>query len=169
LSYLILVVSIGLRHGFAVLEHKSDITELNTGLNNALANISMLASGIIIVYAIIVSPTNQILLYALSPIGIFTGLDIKTAVRNKHQYKKTWLYEHLLALLGTGIAFHTAFAVFGAGQIFNLSFSGFTQVVPWITPALIGTPAISIWTRIYKKKYSDFGAVETKTKVAKES
>ncbi len=119
LSYLILVVSIGLRHGFAVLEHKSDITELNTGLNNALANISMLAS-VIIIYAIIVSPVNQILLYALSPIGVFTGLEIKTAIRNKHQYKKAWLYEHLSALLATGVAFHTAFAVFSERGRFSI-------------------------------------------------
>lgn len=167
LFYLILVVSISLRHGFAVLEYKSDITGLNNGLNNALANISMLASIMIIVYAIIVSPDNQILLYALSPIGFFTGLDIKTAIRNKHQFKKTWLYEHLSALLGTGVAFHTAFAVFGAGQIFNLNLSGFIQVIPWITPALIGVPAISIWTRSYKKKFGDWGIV--KTKVANES
>lgn len=167
LSYLIVVVFISLRHGFAVLEHKSDITELNNTMNNALANVAMASSIVLIAYAIFVSPLNQILLYALSPIGVFTCVDIKTAIRNKHNYKKTWLYEHLASLLGTGIAFHTAFAVFGAGQIFNLNLSGFVQVIPWITPALIGLPAISIWTRVYKQKYGELD--KTKTVVANES
>lgn len=167
LSYLIVVVFISLRHGFAVLEHKSDITELNNTMNNALANVAMASSIVLIAYAIIVSPLNQILLYALSPIGVFTCLDIKTAIRNKHNYKKAWLYEHLGSLLGTGIAFHTAFAVFGAGQIFNFNFSGFVQVIPWITPALVGLPAISIWTRVYKQKYGELD--KTKVQVANES
>ncbi|PCJ39660.1 MAG: hypothetical protein COA71_13545 [SAR86 cluster bacterium] len=155
ITYLLLVVYIGLRHGFLVLEHKRDITELDNGLNNTLAYVSMAASVMLIAYAIIVSPGNQLLLYALSPIGVASGLDIKTAIRNKHNYKKTWLYEHLGALLGTGIAFHTAFAVFGAGQLFNLNLSGSVQVLPWIAPVLIGMPAIMIWTRIYKQRYGD--------------
>jgi hypothetical protein len=155
LAYLVVVVFVGLRHGVAVLEHKNDITELNTGVNIALANLSIGTSFVLIAYAVIISPANQILLYALSPIGLTTGLDIKSAIRNKHNYKKTWLYEHLGAFLGTGIAFHTAFAVFGASQIFNFNLSGFVQVIPWITPALIGVPAIMIWTRFYKNKYGD--------------
>lgn len=155
LAYLILVVFIVLRHGIAVLGHKKDITELNTRLNNAFAYLSMTASIVLIAYAVIVAPVNQILLYALSPIGFINGLDIKTAISNRHHYKNTWLYEHLAALLGTGIAFHTAFAVFGAGQIFNLNLNGFVQVIPWITPTLIGVPAILIWTRIYKHRFGE--------------
>ena len=155
LAYLILVVYINLRHGFLVLEHKQDITELDTPFNNVMALLSFAASLGLIAYAIIVSPLNQILLYVLSPIGISTCLDIKTSIKNKHNYKKAWLYEHLAALLGTGIAFHTAFAVFGAAQIFDINLSGYLQVIPWITPALIGIPAIMIWTRIYKQKYGD--------------
>ena len=128
LAYLILVVFIGLRHGIAVLAHKKDITELNTGLNHAFANLSIAASLILIVYALIVAPLNQILLYVLSPIGFINGLDIKTAITNRRNFKNTWLYEHLGALLGTGIAFHTA---------------------------LIGVPAVLIWTRIYKQRFGE--------------
>lgn len=155
LSYLILVVYIGMRHGFAVLAHKNDITELNTPLNNAFVWISIAASIALLTYTIIVSPVNQILLYVLSPLGIINGLDIRTAITNKHHLKKTWLYEHLNALLGTGIAFHTAFAVFGAGQLFDFNLNGFLQVLPWITPTLLGVPAIMIWTRMYKQRFGD--------------
>ena len=41
-------------------------------------------------------------------------------------------------MIGGGIAFHTAFAVFGAQRLWDYELSGFLGVLPWILPALIG-------------------------------
>ena len=68
---------------------------------------------------------------------------------------RAWLYEHLGSMLGAGIAFHTAFAVFGSAQLFDLGLSGWTAVVPWVAPAAIGIPAIFLWTRHYRRKFGD--------------
>lgn len=155
LAYLLVVVYISMRHGFAVLKQKQDIRKLDIPLNRTLANLAIASSVLLVVFTIIVSPPMQILLYALSPIGVFTGLDIRSALKNREDYRQRWLYEHLGAMLGTGVAFHTAFAVFGANQLFDLNFSGFLQIIPWITPTLIGVPAIALWTRFYKKRYGD--------------
>ena len=59
------------------------------------------------------------------------------------------------AMLVTGVAFHTAFVVFGFGRLFNLGLTGFVAVVPWILPTLIGVPALVIWTRHYQRKFGD--------------
>jgi hypothetical protein len=59
------------------------------------------------------------------------------------------------AMIGTGIAFHTAFAVFGSGRLFDLGLEGWVAVIPWILPALIGIPAVAIWTRHYQRKFGD--------------
>ena len=62
-------------------------------------------------------------------------------------------------MIGGGIAFHTAFAVFGMNQLFNLGLSGWLAVVPWILPAMIGIPATALWTRHYQRKFGESGLV----------
>lgn len=63
-----------------------------------------------------------------------------------------WKLEHLNALLGCGIAFHTAFAVCGINRILPLDLPGTWQVVPWILPAAIGLPAGVLLTRYYRRQ-----------------
>ena len=59
-----------------------------------------------------------------------------------------WIVEHLDGMLGAGIAFHTAFLVFGASRFMDPLFAGSPlQLIPWILPTLIGVPAGAIWKR----------------------
>jgi len=155
LGYLAVVTLIGMRHGFVVLERKADLRLLNSPLNRSLGWLSISCSLGLIFFAIYYTPSNVIILLSLSPIGILTGSGILSAIAGKLQSKKAWFYEHMGALIGTGIAYHTAFAVFGSGQLFNLGLQGFAAVLPWIAPALIGIPAIIIWTRYYRRKFGD--------------
>ena len=153
LGYLALVTGVILSHGIAVLHHKSDLSELNTLYRRISAWSAILASVFIIGWALYWRPENAILLYALSPIGLLNGWSILKVIHPSTQNEpRKWLYEHLGALLGCGIAFHTAFAVFGMGQVLPFEFPGLWQVVPWILPSLIGIPAISIWTRRYRNQ-----------------
>ena len=152
LGYLTVVTFIILRHGLTVLTHK-DMSELRRPLDLGLANLAIAASVVVVGYAVLMGPPNKILLYALSPIGILSGLGIRKAVTQEPDGKRTWFYEHLNAMLGAGIAFHTAFAVFGVNQLFSFELPGWTAVLPWIMPALIGVPATAIWMRHYRRKF----------------
>lgn len=155
LGYLTFVTFVIVRHGMAVLRHKRDPSGLRTKLNIALAYGAFAASAGIIMYALLFSPPNRVLLFALSPIGLGTGYGNLRYIRSTAPSKRAWLYEHIGAMLGAGIAFHTAFAVFGSARLFDIGLSGWVAVIPWVAPALIGIPAITIWTRHYRQKFGE--------------
>lgn len=155
LGYLAVVTLIGMRHGFGVLSQKQDLSQLNTPINVFFGWAAIGASAFIVAFALYYSPSNNILLFALSPLGIANGYGILKVTSGKRMEKKAWFYEHMGALMGTGIAFHTAFAVFGSVQLFNIGLEGFVAVIPWVLPALVGIPAVTIWTRYYQRKFGD--------------
>lgn len=158
LGYLTLVTFVTVRHGMAVLRHKRDPAAVRTTINVALACAAILASVGVILYAIILAPPIRILLFALSPIGFGVGLGNLRYMNSGTPSARAWLYEHLGAMLGAGIAFHTAFAVFGATRLFDLGLSGWIAVIPWVAPAAIGLPATAIWTRHYRRKFGELPA-----------
>ena len=65
-----------------------------------------------------------------------------------------WFYSHMGSMLGGGIAFHTAFIVFGAQRLWAYELAGSFAVVPWLLPTVIGIPAIVIWTGYYRRKFA---------------
>jgi hypothetical protein len=155
LGYLTFVTFVIVRHGMQVLQSKPDATQIRTPLSVALSYGAIAASIGIILYALMLNPGNKILLLALSPIGIGNGYGQLRYMSRKQTSPRAWLYEHLGAMLGSGIAFHTAFAVFGITRLFDLGFTGWVAIIPWIAPALIGIPAITIWTRHYQRKFGE--------------
>lgn len=163
LGYLSIVTYIVISYGVAVLKSKKDPTSLNTPYWNLMIFLSFAASAFIIAFALIVKPDSMAVLLALSPIGIGTGLGMRSYIKkgsSKYGKKgiesnKAWLYEHLGSMLGAGIAFHTAFAVFGMTRTFDIGLEGMVAVIPWILPAAIGIPAQYIWTRTYQKKFKE--------------
>ncbi len=151
LGYLTIVTWIMIRHGVRVLDHKADITRMNRRLDRWLAVAAMASSVALVAYALYFAPPSRLILLALSPIGLLVGKGILDAIRGKRTERNAWLLEHLGAMLGAGIAFHTAFAVFGLTRLFDIGVTGWTAVVPWILPALIGVPATALWTRKYRR------------------
>ena len=147
-----------LHHGLTVLEHKRSLSEMNRPLDNGLAWTSIGAGVFIIAYAAYYNPPNAVLLYALSPLGILTGRGILVAIKAEDGVQREWFYEHMGSMIGTGIAFHTAFAVFGSLQLWDLGLDGWIAVIPWVAPAIVGVPAIFIWVRHYQKKFGDVTA-----------
>jgi len=65
----------------------------------------------------------------------------------------TWWYRHMQGMLGAGIAFHTAFAVFGSNRIFHFQLEGPWALVPWVLPPMIGIAGTNIWVRYYQRKF----------------
>lgn len=155
LGYLTFTTFVTVRHGVAVLGNKRQPQNMRTSLNRFLALASIAASAFIVLYALVIAPPNRILLFALSPIGIATGLGILRYIGSEPPSRRAWMYEHLGAMLAAGIAFHTAFAVFGAGRLFDIGLEGWIAVIPWIAPTAIGIPAIALWTRHYRRKFGE--------------
>ncbi len=158
IAYLTLVTFTIVRHGMQVLRHKSDPAALRTSLNRALAVATLAASAALTVYALVLAPPNRMLLFALSPIGFGIGAGNLRYMSHPPASPRAWMYEHLGAMLGGGIAFHTAFAVFGASQLFDIGLSGGLALIPWLAPAAIGVPATIIWSRYYRRKFGELGA-----------
>ena len=158
LGYLTLITFVTVRHGMCVLQSKRDPGSVRTPLNVSLAYASVAASLIVIAYALIISPPNIVILLALSPIGFGVGFGNLRYMRNAPATRRAWMYEHLGAMLGAGIAFHTAFAVFGANRLFDIGLTGWVAVIPWILPAAVGIPATILWTRHYRRKFGELRA-----------
>lgn len=51
---------------------------------------------------------------------------------------REWLYRHVEQMFGTGVAFHTAFLVFGARVWLAPYLHGPLMFVPWIAPLIVG-------------------------------
>ncbi len=156
LGYLALVTFIMIRHAILVLRYKKNPELLQTTGNRVMAVLAILASVLLVAYTITFAPPNKIILFALSPIGLSTGYGMLKYL-NSTISPKSWVYEHIGGMLGGGIAFHTAFAVFGGARLFNLFLEGSLAILPFILPSIIGIPASIIWVNIYKKKYAKFG------------
>jgi hypothetical protein len=157
LGYLALVTWISIRHSIGVLKSKANPAALATPLNLMLGRIAIASSVFLIAFAVWLRPGNMIVLLALSPIGLGTGSGILKYCKSPPVSRHQWLYEHLGGMIGAGIAFHTAFAVFGSRQLFDYNFDGWIGVVPWVLPAAIGIPAITLWTRRYRRQFGELG------------
>jgi hypothetical protein len=155
LGYLTIVTFVIVRYGMQVLRHKADPAAMRSGLTVGLSYVAVFASAAVILYALLLDPPNKILLFALSPIGIANGIGQLRYMKAVDLSRRAWMYEHIGAMLGSGIAFHTAFAVFGSSRLFDIELTGWLQIVPWVAPAAIGIPAIVLWTRHYQRKFGE--------------
>lgn len=92
---------------------------------------------------------------ALIGLGIFGVVEgrktYRVLVRTGHG-KMDWWYLHMESMLGLGIAFHTAFFVFGGSRLWG-ELPGIWKIVPWLLPTVIGATANSIWTSYYRRKF----------------
>lgn len=158
LGYLSIVTYVVTMFAVVVLKHKQDVTQVATPFYKSLAYLCILLSAFIVFYALYFRPNAMPVLLALSPVGFGTGLGMLGYMKGKDTSKRAWLYEHLSSMIGAGIAFHTAFAVFGMTRLFDIGLEGWIAVIPWILPAAIGIPASVIWKRHYQKKFKEIPA-----------
>ena len=66
----------------------------------------------------------------------------------------TWLRQHIWHMCGTGVAFHTAFLVFGANRLFNYSLPGAWALIPWVAPPLVGMSLTARYLRRFANESS---------------
>lgn len=58
------------------------------------------------------------------------------------------------AMLWGGVAFHTAFAVFGSQHLWPHDISAPLAVLHWILLTLISKPTIALWIRHYRLRFA---------------
>ena len=154
LGYLGLVTFATVRQGIRVLATRGAPETLRTPGHEALGWASMASSAAIIAFALAMWSDVSPILLGLSPIGLFTGRNMLRLMRNPGARRMGWFYSHLGSMLGGGIAFHTAFIVFGVQRLWAYELAGPLAVVPWILPTIVGLPAIAIWTGHYRRKFN---------------
>lgn len=101
------------------------------------------------------SSRNWVLI-VLGVIGLQSSMSHFQFIRNPRSSRMAWWYKHMECMLGIGVGFYTAFFVFGATRLFEIELLGWKAFIPWVMPALIGGPAITMWVRYYKKKFGEF-------------
>jgi hypothetical protein len=94
--------------------------------------------------------TSSILFAAFSVFGLVAGVQGLYYWLRKPADRMHWWFRHMSAMLGACIAATTAFLVVNAPQ------AGFSRasLVVWFTPAIVGTIAIAIWTRYYRRRFA---------------
>lgn len=93
---------------------------------------------------------GSVLMMAISFIGLLGAPGNLRRILSRPNQGQDWKYQHMGAMLGAGIAAHTAFLVFGAGRFVNSSLGNSIWV--WLAPTLIGLPAIWIWERTLRRQ-----------------
>ena len=153
LGYLGLVSFATVRQGMRVLATRRAPETLRTPVHEALAWASIGSSAALIGFALAEWSDVSPVLLGLSPIGLFTGRNMLRLMRNPRARRMGWFYSHLGSMLGGGIAFHTAFVVFGVQRLWAYELGGPLAIVPWILPTVVGVPAIFLWIRHYRRKF----------------
>jgi hypothetical protein len=153
LGYLGLVTFATVRQAMRVVATRKAPETLRTPFHEALGWASIAGSAAVIAFALGVWSDISPILLGLSPIGLFTGSGMLRLMGNPGAQHMGWFYSHLGSMLGGGIAFHTAFIVFGAQRLWAYHLAGPLAIVPWILPTIIGIPAIVVWTRYYRRRF----------------
>jgi hypothetical protein len=155
LGYLSVVGLTSTRHAIHVIRSRKDPPGSPSRLHQFFLACCVASSVVVIAYGLFFASFMKPLFFAMSPIGLLVGIGGLRFLQNPTKTPMAWWYEHMGAILGAGIAFHTAFLVFGVNRFVNLGFNGPLAMLPWIAPTIIGAPAIFFWTRFYQKKFGE--------------
>ncbi len=163
LGYLAIVTFATVWHGVRVMRSRRQKTRLRTPFHTAVGVIAIVAGAGVLVLGLTFDQEARWILLALSPIGFLVGSGMLRYARGDRKERMAHWYEHLGSMLGGGIAFHTAFAVFGIQRFIEYDLAGVVGLLPWVLPTIVGTIAITIWTRHYRKKFGDLPSKEATT------
>ncbi len=142
------------RQGSLVIRHKDNRQALRTPLHTALCT-SLLLVGLLLLWQATVSGSVLFLIFGLLEIFIASG-NLRYNFKKILQPREWWI-EHLGALIGSGIGAYTAFFVFGGSRLFSSllrdAFSDLS-IVLWVSPGVIGSIAITLLSRHYRKLFN---------------
>lgn len=156
------VLTLNLVHfGMRVLRTRRTPEGLATPVLTGLTWLMMIWSVGAAIYGVVYWSGASIIMLVLAPPGIIQGLEQRRYMAGRRPaISKPWFFAHMDAMLGAGIAFHTAFLVFGSRVVFDLSIMGPFNWVPWVLPAIIGTIGGNAWRKSYMRAFGDLPSRE---------
>ncbi len=153
LAYLAIITLTTVYHGVRVMETKRDPAAIRTPFHTLVHGLSIAAGAGSLLLGLLSSYPGHWIFVALSPIGFLVGLGgLRYARRPRPTPMAHWT-EHLAAMIGGGIAFTTAFLVFGLRRFVEYSLEGVLGLLPWILPTVVGTIAIALLQRHYRQRF----------------
>ena len=150
LLMLSLLVFMNVRQAVAVLRAKADRASLKTWYNLATAGILAITGGIV---AFLGWNNGRILLTIFGIISLIVAISFLRYLFKKEIKQREWIIEHLGAIIGSGIGAYTAFFAFGGRYFLASILPGQLQIIPWITPAVVGLFLTFIFTKKFRKQF----------------
>lgn len=152
LAYVGLVTLAIVRHGVRVNQTRRNPLTLRTPVHILLSWAPYTGAAAIAALALAVPTPDSPVLLVLIPIAIVYGWVMRRNVRDPSSTfrNRGWFFSHMTAMLLGGVAFHSAFL---AQQTLHLGLPGWLAVVPWVTPSIIGIPAIALYYRYYQRRF----------------
>jgi len=154
LAYLLIILVMPVVHGVRVVRTRGGRAWGAPAWHAALA-LAAIAGGVLLAAAAIVWREWPYLL--VSPIGPVLGVRAlkfvpgsNFPVRAAGQPRtgkfepgtNSWREEHIIAMVMSGIAVHTAALVFGLNRTLHLTLTGASAYVPWVLPTAVGLPLL---------------------------
>lgn len=143
------------RHAVQTIRTRRDPDSIRTPVHLAVGIFPSIGSLVVTVWALTFWSSLSVVMLALAPLGVFVSARILRYVYRRPAEKRAWFYAHMSAMLGAGIAFHTAFLVFGSRIVIDLSLFGSFNWIPWILPGLIGGVGGRYWESHYRRKFGE--------------
>lgn len=139
LAYLITILVMPVFHGVRVARAARAGTPVASPWHTMLSLAAIAAGALLFVLAVAWGEWPYVVLSLVGPI-----MGARALRYSKAATSTAWREEHIVAMLVSGIAVHTALLVFGLGRTLHLQLSGAAAYVPWLLPAVVGLPLL-VW------------------------
>ena len=159
LAYLLTILVMPVYHGVRVVRARGGDAPVRSALHTALA-LSAIAGGLLLGVAavwwrewpfVLMSPIGPVLgVRALRFAANSSRLSFPGAANRENSTGKSlpgWREEHIVFMVMSGIAVHTAMLVFGTTRTLQMTFTGAAVYLPWLLPTLIGFPLLVLRVR----------------------
>lgn len=155
LAQLAVITFTALWAGRRVLAIKHDPALFRTRFHVGVAILNLVSAVAVLIVAWTVAPPGffRVLFTVFGVIGLSAVWDTYRFFRQLPTDRRWWWYEHMGGMIGTGIAAHTAFGAIGVQRLFPELALGPWGLIPWVGPSILGTVALVLLTRHYRKKF----------------
>lgn len=148
LLMLAVLVFTSVRHSLLALRAKAARTTLRRpGHVALLVVLGVLGLGVVALGA----RYGHVLLLIFGTLSMVSSIGMLRYTLRAEVGPRGWLIEHLSGMVGAGIGAYTAFFAFGGSRFLSGLLPGQWQVLPWVLPAVIGTLAIRLLSRRYRR------------------
>lgn len=147
LFYVSILTASGVSTGTRVLRAKRRTTAHRHPWDLGLPSVLLLSSVAMAVWGLV---SGRTLFTAFSVIGLLTGGSQMAYWLRVPTHPMHWWFEHMGSMLGSCIAATTAFLVVNADRL-GLDVFG---LIVWLTPSIVGAPAIVLWGAYYRRKFA---------------